>query len=65
MWKEFKISRTLQKVVQYPRLFNFVIKKAQQNKYLQKFLIEALAEVEKKNKILYRPAFYFRMLFKG
>ncbi len=65
MWNEFKISRTLQNVVRYPRLFNFVIKKAQQSKYLQKFLIEALAEVEKKKKILYRPAFYFRMLFKG
>lgn len=65
MWNEFKISRTLQNVVRYPRLFNFVIKKARQSKYLQKFLIEALAEVEKKKKILYRPAFYFRMLFKG
>ncbi len=64
MWNEFKISRTLQNVVRYPRLFNFVIKKARQSKYLQKFLIEALAEVEKKKKILYRPAFYFRMLFK-
>lgn len=64
MWNEFKISRTLQHVVRYPRLFNFVIKKARQSKYLQKFLTEALAEVEKKKKILYRPAFYFRMLFK-
>lgn len=64
MWNEFKISRTLQHVVQYPRLFNFVIKKARQSKYLQQFLIEALAEVEKKKKILMKPAFYFRMLFK-
>ena len=64
MWNEFKISRTLQRVVQYPRLFNFVIKKARQSKYLQQFLIEALAEVEKKKKILLKPAFYFRMLFK-
>ena len=65
MWKEFKISRTLQNVVRYPTLFNFVIKKARQSKYLQQFLIEALANVEKKKKILYKPAFYFRMLFKG
>lgn len=64
MWNEFKISRTLQRVVQYPRLFNFVIKKARQSKYLQQFLIEALAEVEKKKKILLKPAFYFRMFFK-
>lgn len=64
MWNEFKISRTLQNVVRYPVLFNFVIKKARQSKYLQQFLIEALANVEKKKKILYKPAFYFRMLFK-
>ncbi|HEX8279033.1 MAG TPA: geranylgeranyl reductase, partial [Segetibacter sp.] len=64
MWKEFKISRTLQNLVRYPILFNFVIKKARQSKYLQQFLIEALANVEKKKKILLKPAFYYRMLFK-
>ncbi len=64
MWNEFKISRTLQNVVRYPRLFNFVIKKAGQSKYLQNFLIEALANVEKKKKILLKPAFYYRMFFK-
>lgn len=64
MWKEFKISRTLQNVVRYPVLFNFVIKKARLSKYLQTFLIEALANVEKKQKILFKPAFYYRMLFK-
>lgn len=64
MWKEFKISRTLQNLVRYPILFNFVIKKARQSKYLQQFLTEALANVEKKKKILLKPAFYYRMLFK-
>jgi menaquinone-9 beta-reductase len=64
MWKEFKISRTLQNMVKYPRLFNFVVRKATQSKYMQKVLIDALANIEKKKKILLRPAFYFRMLFK-
>jgi flavin-dependent dehydrogenase len=64
MWKEFKISRTLQTVVRYPFLFNFVIKKARQSKYLQTFLVEALANVEKKKKILLKPAFYYRMFIK-
>ncbi|MEO7537232.1 MAG: geranylgeranyl reductase family protein [Ferruginibacter sp.] len=64
MWKEFKISSTLQRLVSYPRLFNFVIRKARQSKYMQKVLIDALANIEKKKKILLRPAFYFRMLFK-
>lgn len=64
MWKEFKISRTLQYIIRYPVLFNFVIKKARQSKYLQQFLIDALANVEKKKKILLKPAFYYRMFFK-
>lgn len=64
MWNEFKISRTLQNIVRYPSLFNFAIRKAGQSKYVQTFLIEALANVEKKRKILWKPAFYFRMLFK-
>ena len=64
MWKEFKISRTLQNLVRYPILFNYVIKRARHSKYLQKFLVEALANVEKKKKILLKPAFYYRILFK-
>jgi geranylgeranyl reductase family protein len=64
MWNEFKISRFLQKLITYPRAFNFVIKKTKQSKYLQQFMIEALANVEYKKKLLTKPAFYFRMLFK-
>ena len=64
MWNEFKISKTLQYIVRYPVLFNFAIKKARQSKYLQKFLIDALANAEKKKKILLNPVFYYRMLFK-
>lgn len=61
MWNEFKISRTLQRLICYPRFFNFVVRKARQSKYVQKFLIDALANVEKKKKMLWKPAFYYRM----
>jgi flavin-dependent dehydrogenase len=64
MWGEFKISSLLQKLISYPWAFNFAIKRAQQSKYIQQFLIEALANVEKKKKILFKPGFYYRMLFK-
>jgi menaquinone-9 beta-reductase len=64
MWNEFKISRTLQWLTSYPLAFNFVINRANNSKYLQNFLIEALASVEKKKKLLTRPSFYYRMLFK-
>lgn len=61
MWTEFKISRTLQNLIRYPWFFNFVVRKAGQSRYVQNFLIEALANVEKKKKMLWRPAFYYRM----
>ena len=64
MWKEFLISRRLMHAIQYPRLFNFVIKKAGQSKYLQKILTDALSEIEKKKKVLYNPAFYYRIFIK-
>jgi len=64
MWKEFRISRTLQYLVRYPLLFNFGVKKAGKSKYLQKFFIEAMANVEKKKNVLFKPAFYYRLLFK-
>ena len=63
MWKELKVSHSLQKLCRYPWLFNFVVKKGNQSKYLKQFLVEALANVEIK-RLLTKPAFYYRMLFK-
>jgi len=64
MWKEFRISRTLQQVICIPWAFNFVIRQANRSKYLHKFLIDALADIEKKRTVLRNPGFYLRMLFK-
>ena len=52
MWNEFKISTKLQKITKYQWLFNFVINRVNNSKRLQSFLIEALANVEKKKKVL-------------
>ncbi len=52
MWNEFKISKTLQRIINYPRLFNFVIKRVNNSKRLQSVLIEALANVQQKKKVL-------------
>lgn len=62
MWKELRLSRTLQHLCRYPSLFNFVVKKANQSKAIHQFLEEALAQSEKK-KSLANPAFYYRLLF--
>ncbi len=52
MWNEFKVSTTLQKITNYPRLFNFVINRINNSKRLQNFLIEALANIDQKKKLL-------------
>ena len=63
MWKEFRISRTLQQLCRHPRLFNFVVKKANQSKHVQQLLVDALAHVDKKKSLIH-PGFYYRLLFK-
>jgi hypothetical protein len=61
MWKELKVSRTLQRLCTYPWLFNFLVKKAAGNSYLQQFFTEALADADTK-RLLTRPGFYYRLL---
>lgn len=63
MWSELKVSRTLQRLLKYPWLYNLIVKKANRNKYLQQFLVEALASVDTKRKTFTRPWFYLRVLF--
>ena len=63
MWNELKVSRTLQKLLKYPWLYNLIVRKANKNKYLQQFLVEALASVDTKRKMFTRPWFYLRVLF--
>jgi flavin-dependent dehydrogenase len=63
MQKEFKISRTLQNLCKYPRLFNYIVNKANKNNALREFLIGTLEDVEKK-KMLTKPSFYYRLFFK-
>jgi len=45
-----------------PFLFNFIVKKANNSAYVRQFLIEALANIEKKASLL-DLKFYWRMLF--
>jgi geranylgeranyl reductase family protein len=52
MWNEFKISKTLQRITNYPWLINFVINRVNNSKRLKSFLIEALANVDQKKKVL-------------
>ncbi|MEM9858192.1 MAG: geranylgeranyl reductase family protein [Bacteroidota bacterium] len=63
MWKELKVSRTLQNLCRYPKLFNFVVSRARESKYLTELLTQALAEVDVK-KVLTKPGFYLKLLIR-
>jgi menaquinone-9 beta-reductase len=62
MWKELHLSRRMQKLCAYPSLFNFIVRKANQNRHIHQFLVDSLANVEKKKSLIH-PTFYYRMLF--
>jgi len=62
LWKELRLSRTLQQLCKYPGLFNFVVRKAKQNDHVHQLLVDALAHVDKK-KSLGGLGFYCRLLF--
>lgn len=63
MWKEFQVSNTLQKLSKHAGLFNFVVKKANQSKKIRQFLIEGMADVEKKGNLIKQISLY-KTIFK-
>ena len=62
MWKELRLSRTLQQLCKYPWLFNLVVRKAKQNEHVHQLLVDAMANVDKK-KTLGGLGFYWRLMF--
>jgi geranylgeranyl reductase family protein len=62
MWNELHLSRRMQKLCAYPLLFNFIVRKANQNPHIHQFLIDSLANIDKKRSLIH-PRFYYRMLF--
>ena len=62
MWNEFKFSYTLQKLFRYPRMINFVVKKANKNKSVQMLISSMLNDMDLKKELV-KPSFYFRLFF--
>ena len=62
MWSELRLSRAMQKFLNYPRMFNFVVKKANKNESVRALLTSMLDNFELK-KELAKPSFYFKLLF--
>lgn len=48
MWKEFQVSKTLQKLSGHEALFNFVVSAANRSKKIRQFLTESMAGTDKK-----------------
>lgn len=63
-WGETRLSYMLQKLTQWPWLFNFVVGKASRNKELQKTITSMFADVDIRKQFT-NPMFYLRLLFKG
>lgn len=64
MGAEFKLSRQLQMMCRYPWLMELLFRKAKNNDVFRQFIIDALADIKVKNRLV-RPGFWFKVLFGG
>ncbi len=62
MWNELRVSRSMQKLLKYPKLFNYIVKKANKNPSVRTLLTSMLDNVDLKKELL-KPSFYFKLLF--
>lgn len=62
LWNELKLSHTLQKLCNYPSLFNFVVNKASKNETFRQTISCMFDDIDLREK-LRKPSFYFKMLF--
>lgn len=61
MWNELRISRKVQKLLRYPKLFNFVVNKANNNSSVRTLLTSMLDNVDLKKELV-KPGFYVKLL---
>ena len=61
LWSELKLSHTLQKLVKFPWLFNFLVNKAHKNKTIQETITFMFEDLDLRSK-LRSPSFYLKLL---
>ena len=61
---ELQLSYRMQQLVNFPWLFNFIVRKANSNKLIRDTLMCMFDDVSIREQ-LKKPSFYFRLLFKG
>ncbi|MBC5994676.1 geranylgeranyl reductase family protein [Pontibacter cellulosilyticus] len=62
LWKELRLSRQMQKLLNYPWLFNQIADKASKNQALAKTISCMFNDLDLREK-LKQPSFYFKLLF--
>lgn len=62
LWSELNLSYRMQQLVNYPSLFNFVVRKANSNKVLRETISCMFEDIDMRAR-LKSPAFYFKLLF--
>lgn len=63
MWSELRLSRFLQKMLKFPRLFNFLVKKANRNESFRTLITASIENVDLRKQFR-KPSFYFNLIFK-
>ncbi len=63
MEKEFKVSKMLLRIAQWPRFCNFIIRKASEVSFIGNQLTEGLGSLSKRGKLFRQPIFYLRLFF--
>ena len=62
LWSELRLSRIMQKLIRYPWLFNWIIRKIKKNDELKKTITFMFEDVNLRKQFS-SPAFYLRLLF--
>jgi menaquinone-9 beta-reductase len=62
LWSELKLGHRMQKLVNFPWLFNLVVNKARKNRVLRETISCMFDDLDLRNR-LKNPLFYFRLLF--
>jgi geranylgeranyl reductase family protein len=62
LWPELRLSYRMQQLVNYPWLFNFVVRKANRNRVLRETISIMFEDIDLRDR-LRKPSFYFQLLF--
>jgi geranylgeranyl reductase family protein len=64
LWQELRLSRAMQRLLNFPSLFNFVANRAANNPTLAETLSAMFMDLDLRER-LRQPSFYFKLLFGG